>query len=365
MSKLALDHDAINLSQGFPDYDCDPALVALVEKYMRSGHNQYAPMSGVPALCNAIAAKVNRLHGSSYDPDTCVTVTAGATQAIFTALCCTLRPGDEVMVFEPAYDSYIPSIETLGATAVPVELHPPSYRINWDAVKSRISPKTRMIMINSPHNPTATILSEYDLCQLDELTAGTDILVLSDEVYEHLIYDGLQHQSVARYAGLRERSFIVASFGKLFHTTGWKTGYCIAAPLLMAEFRKVHQFNVFSVTTPMQYAAAEYLSDEVSYRSLPQFFQEKRDLFISLMKKTPFSLLPCPGSYFLTASYAAISNESDIDFCRRLTTEAKVAAIPLSAFYSNQTDHRIIRFCFAKKTETLAEAVNRLNSWSF
>lgn len=360
MSALAAEHGAVNLSQGFPDFDCDPALVALVDHHMRAGHNQYAPMAGLPLLREVIAAKVNRIHGSAYAADGSVTITAGGTQALFTALCCVLRPGDEVIVFEPAYDCYVPTIQVLGAAAVPIELSPPDYRIDWNQVRAKITGRTRMILINTPHNPTGTVLESEDLEALDELTANTDILVLSDEVYEHIIFDGRTHQSAARFPGLRERTFITASFGKLFHTTGWKIGYCLAPPALMAEFRKVHQFNVFSVNTPMQHAIADYLQDEASYLSIAGLYAAKRDLFRELLAATPFRLLPGKGSYFQTVSYDTISGLGDVDFCRQLAVELKVAAIPVSAFYTQGTDHKIIRFCFAKKNETLEEAVYRL-----
>ncbi|MXV16610.1 methionine aminotransferase [Hufsiella ginkgonis] len=360
MSKLAIDSGAINLSQGFPDFDCAPELIALVEKHLHSGKNQYAPMTGVPVLNERIAEKVNGLHGSNYRAESEVTVTAGGTQALFTAIAATIHPGDEVIIFEPAYDSYIPSIRLFGGVIRSVALTPPDYRIDWQHVRSLVTPRTRMILLNSPQNPSGTILTEEDMRQLTDITRDTNIVMLSDEVYEHLVYDGLQHQSMARFPELRERSFIVASFGKLFHTTGWKLGYCVAPAQLMSEFRKVHQFNVFSVNTPMQYAAADFLSDPQTYLQLSAFFQRKRDEFTRLMKETRFDLLPCKGSYFLSASYSRISGEPDTAFTQRLTKDFGVAAIPVSAFYAKGNDYGIVRFCFAKKQETLEKAVERL-----
>ncbi len=360
MSRLAAEHNAINLSQGFPDFDSPPELIALVDKYLRAGNNQYAPMAGLPALREVIAEKVDYLYGSNYDPETEITVTAGGTQAIFTALAAVIQPGDEVIVFEPAYDSYAPSIRLLGGLVKPFELAPPDYKIDWTMVRKLISARTRMIIINSPQNPTGAILDEDDIQQLITITRGTDILILSDEVYEHLVYDGKAHLSMARYEELKERSFITVSFGKLFHTTGWKIGYCLAPTPLMSEFRKVHQFLVFSVNTPMQYAIAEFLKQKDYYTGLSAFFQEKRDFFRRLMKETRFELLPCAGSYFQCADIKNLTDERDTEFVKRLTTDFGVAAIPSSAFYGRGTDFRIIRFCFAKKQETLEQAVSLL-----
>jgi len=360
MSRLAEDHQAINLSQGFPDYDCDPLLVEAVAKAMRSGANQYAPMTGLPALRELIAEKTERLYGAHYHPEKEVTITAGGTQAIFTALSSCIAPGDEVIIFEPAYDSYAPAVRLLGGLVKPYELTPDDYKIDWDMVKKLFSVHTKMIILNSPQNPTGCILSKEDAAELIRLTMGTDILILSDEVYEHLIYDGQQHQSMALYPELRERSFIVASFGKLLHTTGWKLGYCLAPEQLMKEFRKVHQFNVFSVNTPMQAGIAEYLKDHSVYTGLSGFFQQKRDLFRAMLAETRFKLLPCQGSYFQCVSYGHLNELKDKEMATRLVKEYGVASIPVSAFYTKGTDHQVLRFCFAKKQETLEKAVERL-----
>jgi methionine aminotransferase len=360
MSKLAGEHKAINLSQGFPDYPCDPKLIAEVTNAMKKGFNQYAPMPGLPLLRQLIAEKVYTLYGASYDPETEVTVTAGGTQAIFTALSACISPGDEVIIFEPAYDSYAPAVKLLGGLVKPYELAPPNYEIDWEMVKKLFSANTKMIILNSPQNPTGCILSEKDIKALIRLTKNTDILILSDEVYEHIIFDGHTHHSIALYPELRERCFITASFGKLLHTTGWKLGYCLAPEILMKEFRKVHQFNVFSVNNPMQLGIANYLKDPSTYLSLSAFFQEKRDLFRALLGETKFKLLPCNGSYFQCISYAHLSNEKDNEMAVRLVRDYGVASIPVSAFYTKHTDHKVLRFCFAKKQETLEKAVQRL-----
>lgn len=360
MSKMAEEHNAINLSQGFPDYACDPLLVEQVTKAMVTGHNQYAPMPGLMSLRELVVAKTNTLYQSDYSAETEVTIAAGGTQAIFTALTATIQQGDEVIIFEPAYDCYAPTIKMLGGQVKSYEMAPPTYEIDWDMVKRLFSANTKMIILNSPHNPTGRTLSAYDMECLIKLTKGTDVLILSDEVYEHLVYDGAEHQSVARYPELRERSFIVASFGKLLHATGWKLGYCLAPENLMKEFRKIHQFNVFSVNTPMQHGIANYLSDPGTYTGLASFFQEKRDYFRTLLSETRFKLLPCHGSYFQCVSYADFSEESDVDMATRLIKEFGVATIPVSAFYTRNTDHQVLRFCFAKKQETLERAVERL-----
>lgn len=360
MSALANEVGAINLSQGFPDYECSPILQKLVQKAMKDGHNQYAPMPGLLSLREEISQKTERLYGAQYNPDTEITITAGGTQAIFTAISAIIHPNDEVIIFEPAYDCYAPTIKLMGGIVKSLELHPPDYRIQWDMVKKLVNNKTRMIILNSPHNPTATILQEDDIKQLNDIVNNRDIIILSDEVYEHLVFDGQQHLSMARYPDLQQRSFVVASFGKLFHTTGWKIGYCMAPAYLMQEFRKIHQFNVFSVNTPMQVAAAEYLKDENVYLSLPDFFQQKRDYFREGLKQTRFELLPCSGSYFQSVRYQNIADEKDSDFAIRVTKEIGVAAIPVSAFYSRGTDHQVLRFCFAKRQETLDKAVDRL-----
>lgn len=360
MSDLAAKHNAINLSQGFPDFECSPELTELVNKYMRIGKNQYAPMAGVAELRARISEKQNLLHKSYYDPGSEITITAGGTQAIYTALTAVVRQGDEVIIFEPAYDSYAPSIELLGGKVIGVELLPPHYGIDWDVVRGLISEKTRMIILNSPNNPTGTVLAGSDLAALANLTRNTDILILSDEVYEHLVYDYEKHLSLSSHEELKYRTFVCASFGKLFHTTGWKIGYCLAPEKLMAEFRKVHQFMVFSVNTPVQYALAEYLKESSLYTELGNFFQLKRDTFRGLMRNTRFELLPCSGSYFQLASYSRISDEPDREFAKRLTIKQGVATIPVSAFYRQSNDHRVLRFCFAKKQETLEKAVERL-----
>jgi methionine transaminase len=362
MSKLATEHGAINLSQGFPDFEGPQELVELSNKYMLEGKNQYAPMAGVPQLTRQISDKVKDLYGAEYDPDTEITVTAGGTQAIFTALAATIHPGDEVIIFEPAYDSYAPSIRLLGGLVKPFELSPPNYAIDWNMVRRLISNRTRMIILNSPQNPTGTILKQKDISELIKLTSGTDILILSDEVYEHMVYDGNEHLSMSKYPELKERSFITTSFGKLFHNTGWKIGYCLAPAPLMVEFRKVHQYLVFSVNTPLQYAIAEMLKHKDYYISLNNFFIEKRDFFVDLLGKTRFQLLPCEGSYFQCVGIRNITDEKDVDFAKRLTTEYGVASIPTSAFYTKATDFGVIRFCFAKKQETLEKAVNRLTA---
>jgi len=360
MSALAAELGAINLSQGFPDYDCDPKLTALVNNAMQKGYNQYAPMAGWMPLREQIAQKTEKLYGAVYNPDTEITITAGGTQAIFTAITATINPNDEVIVFEPAYDCYAPAIKLMGGTVKSLELEPPDYRIAWDMVKRLISNRTRMIILNSPHNPTATILHQEDIDELAAIVKNRDILILSDEVYEHLVFDGETHQSMARYPELQERSFIVASFGKLFHTTGWKMGYCLAPAALMAEFRKIHQYIVFSVNTPMQAGIAEYLKDESVYTDLAGFFQQKRDFFRDGLAQTRFELLPCAGSYFQSVSYGHITDMKDSDYAIQITREQGVASIPVSAFYSKGTDHKILRFCFAKKQETLEKAVERL-----
>ncbi|HWW39791.1 methionine aminotransferase [Pedobacter sp.] len=360
MSKLAEEHQAINLSQGFPDYDCDPKLIEFVNEAMKSGQNQYAPMTGLPILRELVAQKLNDLYNATYHPDTEVTITAGGTQAIFTALTACINPGDEVIIFEPAYDSYAPTVKMLGGLVKPYQMAPPNYEIDWNMVKKLFSANTKMIILNSPHNPTGSILSDTDIQELIKLTRNTDILILSDEVYEHLIYDGHKHLSIALYPELRERSFIIASFGKLLHATGWKTGYCAAPESLTKEFRKIHQFNVFSVNTPMQAAIARYLEDPEIYNRLPSFFQEKRDKFRALLQNTRFDLLPCSGSYFQCVTYSRISDEKDTELAIRLIKDFRVASIPVSAFYLHNTDHHVLRFCFAKKQETLEKAVERL-----
>jgi methionine aminotransferase len=327
---------------------------------MKKGHNQYAPMPGVMALREQIAKKTEKLYGATYNPDTEITITAGGTQAIFTAITAMINPNDEVIIFEPAFDCYAPAIKLMGGIVKSLELEPPGYRIPWDMVKRLINNRTKMIILNSPHNPTATILHQSDIDELSALVKDSDIFILSDEVYEHLIYDGATHHSMARYPDLQQRSFIVASFGKPFHATGWKVGYCMAPAFLMNEFRKVHQFLVFSVNAPIQYAIAEYLKNEQVYLGLPDFFQQKRDYFRKGLQETRFTLLPCFGTYFQSVFYNNITDEKDSEFALRLTKDAGVAVIPNSVFYTKAIDHHVLRFCFAKKAETLDKAIERL-----
>ena len=360
MSRLAQECGAINLSQGFPDFSAEDMLFERVAHWMRAGHNQYAPMAGVPALRAAIAAKVEAFYGAAYDPEHEVTVTAGATQALFTAVAALVHPGDEVIVFEPVYDSYVPAIELQGGVVRRARLAAPDYRPDWQAVRALVTPRTRMIMINTPHNPTGTVWTAADLAELAAITRGTGIVVVADEVYEHIVFDGQLHQSVARVPELADRSVIVSSFGKTYHVTGWKVGYVLAPRELMAEFRKVHQFNVFTVNTPVQLALADYMGDASRHLGLAAFYQGKRDFFRAGLAATRFELLPCAGTYFQTVRYAAISDQADTAFVDWLTREVGVAAIPLSAFFGDGRDEKVIRFCFAKREDTLAAAFERL-----
>ena len=361
MSKLAAECGAVNLSQGFPDFQAEPALFDAVHRHMLAGRNQYAPMAGVPELRQAIVDKVAALYGPRFDAESEVTVTAGATQAIFTAIAAFVRPGDEVIVFEPVYDSYVPAIETVGGRAVFAQLKFPDYAPDWAQVAQLISPKTRLIIINSPHNPTGSLLTAVDLEKLANLLRGTDIVVLSDEVYEHILFDGEQHASLCAHAELAQRSIVVSSFGKTYHITGWKIGYVVGPADLMAEFRKVHQFNVFTVHTPSQLALAEYMQDASRHLGLAAFYQEKRDFFRKLMAATPFKLLPCRGTYFQLASYAGLSELPDRAFAEWMTREVGVAVIPVSVFYANGRDDQVVRFCFAKQESTLRAAAERLH----
>lgn len=360
MSALATEHKAVNLGQGFPDYPMSEELTAKVAEAMKNGHNQYAPMPGLIGLRESIAEKVEFLYKTKVNPDTEITITPGGTYAIYSSLTTILQPGDEVILFEPAYDSYIPNIEINGAKAIPLPLTYPDYKIDWDLVRSSINAKTKAILINSPHNPTGSVLDKNDIAELKSVVAGTNIFIVSDEVYEHLIYDDLPHESILKYPELFERSFVNFSFGKTYHCTGWKLGYCIAPAAFTKEFRKVHQFNCFSCFTPAQVALAEYLKNKEAYLSLPRYMQQKRDYFVELMKQTKFDLLPTSGSYFVCASYGRISDESDKELAIRLTKEAGVATIPLSAFYHNQKDDKVVRFCFSKQNKTLQQAVERL-----
>ena len=360
MSALAAEHGAVNLGQGFPDFDCDPALVDAVTRAMQSGHNQYPPMPGVPALRQAVAAKIEALHARPYCANSEITITAGATQAILTAILACVQPGDEVIVLEPCYDSYVPNIELAGGVVVRVPLTPGSFRPDFGKIAAALTPRTRLIIVNTPHNPSATVWTEADMRTLEELLAPTNVLLISDEVYEHMVFDGAMHQSAARFPGLAERAFIVSSFGKTFHVTGWKVGTVAAPAPLTAEFRKVHQFNVFTVNTPVQHGLAEYLRDPAPYLQLPAFYQAKRDLFRQGLEGSRLRLLPSTGSYFQCVDISAVSTLSESDFCQWLTREIGVAAIPLSAFYGDSFDQRVVRFCFAKKDETLRTALQRL-----
>ena len=361
MSALAAQKGAVNLGQGFPDFDCDPRIVDAVSSAMRDGHNQYPPMAGAAPLRQAIARKIEALYGRAYDADREITVTAGATQALLTAVLCCVHPGDEVVVIEPMYDSYVPAIELAGGTPVFVSLEAPDYALPFDKIAAAITSKTRLLMINTPHNPTGRVWREADMRKLEDIVRGTNVLIVSDEVYEHMVYDGAPHESASRYPELAKRSFVVSSFGKTFHVTGWKIGYVAAPAALTAEFRKVHQFNVFTVNTPMQIGLAHYLEDPKPYLELPAFYQRKRDFFRAGLANTRFSLLPCDGTYFQCVDYSAISDMSEADFSQWLTSEIGVAAIPVSAFYHEPHESGVVRFCFAKKEETLALALERLS----
>ena len=363
MSALASEKGAVNLGQGFPDFEGDPRLVDAVTDAMKRGLNQYPPMTGVPALREAIAAKVQAIYGHGYDAASEITITAGATQAILTIILAIVHPGDEVIVLEPCYDSYVPNIELAGGVVVRVPLTPGTFRPDFDKIAAAISPKTRAILINTPHNPSGMVWTREEMLQLQELLDPTEIMVISDEVYEHMVFDGKQHQSAARFPALAARSFIVSSFGKTYHVTGWKVGYVAAPAPLSAEFRKVHQFNVFTVNTPVQHGLAAYMADPKPYLELPAFYQRKRDLFREGLKRTRFRMLPGEGTYFQCVDISAISSAgklSEAEFCKWLTSEIGVAAIPLSAFYGNGFDQHVVRFCFAKKDETLHTALERL-----
>lgn len=356
MSKLAQEHKAINLSQGFPNFPCSSELVSLVSKYIQQGQNQYAPMQGVMALREAISQKTEKLYGTFYAPESEITITAGATQAIYTAITAVVNEGDEVIIFSPAYDCYEPAIKLNGGKTIHIDLVFPSYTINWEKVKKVINHHTRMIIINTPHNPSGSILKKDDLLELKKITSGTNILVLSDEVYEHMVFDGNVHESLAKYPELASRSFIISSFGKTYHTTGWKIGYCIAPEALMTEFRKVHQYLVFAVNTPVQFALAEYLKKEEAYLELDNFYQQKRDCFRNAVKASRFKMLSCEGTYFQLLDYSNISEEKDTDFAVRLIKEFGIASVPVSVFYNEHTDNKVLRFCFAKDDETLKKA---------
>ena len=357
MSQLAQQHNAINLSQGFPDFDCSPELIELVNKAMRDGHNQYAPMPGLMALREVIANKTNLLHGCEYSPETEITITAGGTQAIFTAIASCVKEGDEVIVFEPAYDCYQPAIELAGGLPVFVQLKGPDFRPDWREVEKVFNHRTRLVIINTPHNPTGSCWEQSDFLALEKIMHHSDAILLSDEVYEHLIFDGRKHFSACQFKGLAERSFIIASFGKTFHTTGWKMGYCLAPANLMVEFRKVHQFLVFSANTPVQYALASYLSEAKNYLGLGAFYQAKRDFFLDRIKGSRLTGTAAGGSYFQLLDYSAVSKEKDTVFAQRLVKEFGLAAIPISVFSHEPTPHEFtLRFCFAKKEATLEAA---------
>jgi len=360
MSAWAQQENALNLAQGFPDFESDPKLIELVHKAMRNGNNQYAPMPGIFSLRKAIAEKIENLYGISFNPEIEITITAGATQAIFTAIAACVKKDDEVLIFKPAYDCYEPTIQLFGGKTIAVQLDPENFKIDWQLVKSLITAKTKMIIINTPHNPSGRILTKADMFELENILKNTHILLLSDEVYEHIIFDGEKHQSAALFPALAERAFIVASFGKTFHNTGWKMGYCLAPSVLMKEFRKVHQFNVFSVNHPAQVALAEYIKTPKNYLTLNWFYQQKRDLFLSLIKGSRFEFTPSKGTYFQLLNFKNITNESDTDFAIRLTKEKKIAAIPISVFNENKLDTKVLRFCFAKTDETLKKAAEIL-----
>ncbi|NUM49676.1 MAG: methionine aminotransferase [Flavobacteriales bacterium] len=360
MSRMANEYGAINLSQGFPDFRCSAELVELVNKAMKEGHNQYAPMAGLPKLREEIAKKTVELYNASYNPETEITITAGATQAIYTAIAAVVNEGDEVIVFTPAYDCYEPAIEMQGGKPVFIQLQLPNYHIDWNTVRKMINQKTRMIIINTPHNPTGSILKENDIAELEKILAHNHIILLSDEVYEHIIFDNQPHLSMARYPKLAEKSFIISSFGKTYHTTGWKIGYCIAPEILMNEFRKIHQYIVFSANTAIQYAYSEILKHKELYLQLPMFYQKKRDTFLNLIQHSRFIPLHTEGSYFQLLNYTNISKENDVAFAEKLIKEHKIASIPVSVFYNQKTDNHMLRFCFAKEDETLEKAAEIL-----
>lgn len=360
MSALAAEHDTINLAQGFPDFSCDPQLIKLFHKALKDGYNQYAPSSGILPLREEIAKLVEELYGATYNPETEITVCSGATEALYCAIAATINEGDEVLVFEPAYDSYVPVIQLHGGIPIYIQLEAPNYNINWENVKKQVSSRTRMIILNSPHNPTGAVLRAEDMAELTKIVETNPIVIISDEVYEHIIYDGLEHQSIARFPLLAERSFIVSSFGKTFHATGWRAGYCLAPANLMKEYRKVHQFVTFATSHPLQVAVAAYLKNRDKILELSSFYQEKRDSFQEILKASRFKALGCHGTYFQLMDYSAISDEKDMEFARRLTVESGVAAIPVSVFYHAGEDNKVLRFCFAKERETMERAAEIL-----
>jgi methionine aminotransferase len=361
MSALAAKHNAINLSQGFPNFKSDQKLIDLVSKAMNSGYNQYAPMAGSMELRQAISKKFEILYNTSYNPETEITITAGATQAIFTAISAFIKPNDEVLIFRPVYDCYEPTVELNGGKTISIQLKAPYYKVDWSEVKQKINKNTKMVIINTPQNPSGSVFTKDDMIQLQTLLKDTDIILLSDEVYEHLIFDYETHQSACLFLDLKNRSFVVASFGKIFHNTGWKMGYCCAPKDLMSEFQKVHQFNVFCVNHPIQIALAEYLQEPSHYLELSEFFQKKRDLFLSLIKDSKFTFQPSKGTYFQVLDYSSITDEQDVDFVKRLTIEHGLASIPMSVFNEHGLDQKVLRFCFAKTDETLKKAADILN----
>jgi methionine aminotransferase len=361
MSALAAKHNAINLSQGFPNFKSDQKLIDLVSKAMNSGYNQYAPMAGSMELRQAISKKFEILYNTSYNPETEITITAGATQAIFTAISAFIKPNDEVLIFRPAYDCYEPTVELNGGKTISIQLKAPYYKVDWSEVKQKINKNTKMVIINTPQNPSGSVFTKDDMIQLQTLLKDTDIILLSDEVYEHIIFDDETHQSACLFLDLKNRSFVVASFGKIFHNTGWKMGYCCAPKDLMSEFQKVHQFNVFCVNHPIQIALAEYLQEPSHYLELSEFFQKKRDLFLSLIKDSKFTFQPSKGTYFQVLDYSSITDEQDVDFVKRLTIEHGLASIPMSVFNEHGLDQKVLRFCFAKTDETLKKAADILN----
>lgn len=360
MSQLAMEHDAINLSQGFPDFDAHPELIAQVHHYMQKGMNQYAPMQGVAQLRHQIALKLKTVYQTDIDPETQITVVSGATEALYAAITSVVQPGDEVVVIEPAYDAYVPVIQLNGGIPRFVPLRFPGYRVDWDQVKNTVCDRTRLIILNSPHNPTGTILTAEDITTLEDICEKRNVFILSDEVYEHIVFDGQDHQSMLRSEILAAKSFVVSSFGKTYHTTGWKIGYCVAPRQLTQEFQKIHQFLTFTTNTPIQLAYADFMQQKQHYLQLPKFYQHKRDLFLDLMRHSRFIPLPCQGTYFQMMDYSNISDEPDVAFARRLTTQYGVAAIPVSVFYHNLTDNHVVRFCFAKQDQTLVQAAERL-----
>ena len=360
MTQFAIEHGAINLSQGFPDFDTYPELITLVEKYMREGNNQYAPMQGVILLRERIAEKVCNLYGAQYDPATEITITSGATESVFAAISAVVQKDDEVIIFEPAYDAYDPIVRLNGGIPVYVQIKFPDYNVDWNEVKNTVNSKTKLIILNYPHNPTGAVLSGEDISNLSNIVQDTNIFIVSDEAYEHVIFDGLQHESMSRYPQLAQRSFVICSFGKTYHTTGWKIGYCLAPEPLSVELQKIHQYLTFASNTPIQLAYAEFMQNKDLYLGLPEFYQQKRDTFLRLTSESRFKALPCKGTYYQMLDYSQISNESDLEFARRLITEYGVAAIPPSALYHQKIDNRVLRFCFAKKSETLEKAAEKL-----